>query len=418
MTAMNAATATTPAEAEPSVKPKVITVHGVCPGQWQETARRVLTPHFDYFAVEYRQYNCMRGGALKAVAHPLILVAGLAVAVWVPFSNAATWWGAAAFGLVLAAAIVAHLQRRSCAHRLKVVISEESANSYSTHVIAHSFGTYIVGRTMMAYDTQFERVLLVGCVLPCRFAWRTVLNRRPPPDPQFARYVPGPDIRNEVGMSDMVARLAGATGWLSRELGRAGERGFISSDGLVHTTTGPWDAHRSPTALIHNVPLEKYGHSEWALGSRHMLDLWLPYLWGFPPQSFMNWRIVCSKATAQLNAKNIEGYTDAIALLLRMEWPWTSRPDGTVRTLDRCLRDKIGGDADHQAAIVGKVMSLLVHGVQIAQHAAVSPDAEANDERDSAAAARARLADEKLRVRLNPQLAIDYSIADVLTSAS
>lgn len=409
----------TPAEPEPSVKPKVITIHGVCPSPWQETARRVLTPHFDYFAAQYRQYDCVRGGALKAVAHPLVLLAALAAAAWAPFSNASMWWGAAAIGLVLAAAIVAHLQRHACAHRLKTVIGEESANSYSTHVIAHSFGTYIVGRAMMAYDTQFERVLLVGCVLPRRFAWQTVLGRRPRPDPQVARYVPGPDIRNEVGMSDMVARLAGATGWLSRELGRAGERGFISSDGLVHTTTGPWDSNRSPTAPIHNVPLEKYGHGDWALGPRHMLDLWLPYLWGFPPQPFLDWRIVCSKATAHLNAKNIEGYTDAVALLLRMEWPWTSRPDGAVRSLDRCLRDKIGGDPDHQADVIRRVMSLLVHGVQIAQRAAVTPaDAKADDERDSAAAASARLADEKLRVRLNPQLAIDYSIADVLTSAS
>jgi hypothetical protein len=416
MTAMSAATAT-PSEPDPSVKPKVITIHGVCPGPWQETARRVLTPHFDYFAVEYSQYDCMRGGALKAVAHPLILVAALAAAAWAPFSSDAISWGAAAIGLVLVAAIVAHLQRRACARRIKAVIGEQSANSYSTHVIAHSFGTYIVGRTMMAYDTQFERVLLVGCVLPCRFAWRTVLSRRPPADPPFARYLPCPDIRNEVGMSDMVARLSGATGWLSRELGRAGQRGFISSDGLAHTTTGPWDANRSATALVHNVPLEKYGHSEWALGPRHMLDLWLPYLWGFPPQPFMAWRIVCSKATAQLNAKNVEGYTDAIALLLRIEWPWTSRPDGTVRTLDRCLRDKIGGDADYQVDVIRKVMSLLVHGVQIAQHGAVSPaDAKADDVSDSAAATKARLANEKLRVRLNPQLAIDYSIADVLTS--
>ncbi len=108
---------------------------------------------------------------------------------------------------------------------------------------------------------------------------------------------------------------------------------------------------------------------------------------------------MCSRATRELQAKNEERFVDAVVLLLRSEWRWTSRPDGTERTLEACITDKIGGGAVTPSTLY-EVMRLLVHAVHLAQSAAVTSTPSSD----------------KIRWRLDPRLAIDYTIADVLTS--
>ena len=382
--------------------PKVITIHGVCPSSWQETARRVLAPHFAYSAIRYSDYNCSRGGAIKAVVHPLLLLTAIAVAFWAAYAGASRWWYAATLGLVGAGARVACVQRQKCAERLKTRISDESADAYATHVIAHSFGTYVAARAMASYDIMFDRVVLVGCVLPRRFDWQAVFDRRPlSGDLGWLSSVL--DIRNETGTSDRVVWLAGLTAWLTRELGSAGRKGFLAGRHQVHAIASPWQTCGTcpnPDAAVHNVALDAYGHSTWALGVGHALHIWLPYLWGYDASRFRDWLNVCSRATRELQAGNEERFSDAVVLLLRSEWPWTSRPDGTERTLEACIADKTGGGAV-AAATLHEVMRRLVHAVHLAQSAAVTSTPSSD----------------KIRWRLDPRLAIDYTIADVLTSA-
>ena len=209
------------------------------------------------------------------------------------------------------------------------------------------------------------------------------------------------DVRNEIGSSDSVVRLAGLTTWLTRELGSAGRKGFLAGGHQVHYISSPWRACKecpSAVPVVHNVMLERYGHSTWALGVGHALLLWLPYLWGYPPAEFRDWLNVCGRATRELQAGSGERYVDAVGLLLRREWAWTCKVDRTPRTLETYLANQIGDETTR--SIRGEVMRRLVHAVHLAQEAAVADVAS----------------DEKIRWRLDPKLAIDYTLADVRTS--
>ncbi|MBI3300930.1 MAG: alpha/beta hydrolase [Deltaproteobacteria bacterium] len=65
-------------------------------------------------------------------------------------------------------------------------------------VIAHSFGTYIVGYCMLKHDdVKFDKVILCGSILPRDFAWATLQRRG---QVNF--------IRNDYGMNDVWTRLA------------------------------------------------------------------------------------------------------------------------------------------------------------------------------------------------------------------
>ena len=381
--------------------PTVVTIHGVCPGPWQSTVRRVLAPHFECVTICYPDYSCSRGGAVKAIVHPAFLLAAVALAAWTSYADLSPWWFTGVVGLVGVGAWVASVQRHRCATRTKARISEESAGAWATHVIAHSFGTYLAARAMAAYDVQFDRVVLVGCVLPRRFNWQT-LFQRDPASGTLGWMRSAVDVRNEIGSSDSVVRLAGFTTWLTRELGSAGRKGFLAGGHQVHSISSPWRACQecpSSAARVHNVTLEEYGHSTWALGVGHALHLWLPYLWGYPPAEFRDWLNVCGRATRELQAGAGERYVDAVGLLLRREWAWTCKVDGTPRTLETYLACQIK-DETRTRSIRGEVMRRLVHAVHLAQEAAVATVAS----------------DEKIRWRLDPKLAIDYTLADVQTS--
>ena len=262
---MNSTPAISEAPRDLTARPTVLTIHGVCPGPWQEAAQCVFEPHFRYMPIRYSGYECSRGGAIKAVIHPFALLAAVGLFAWAVSAGSSAWWYVAPRTVVVGA-LIAGSQRRKCGELVKRQISSATTNSFSTQVIAHSFGTDLTTRASESYDILFDRVIFVGCVLPRRFGWSNVTSASSP-----ATGTPLPDIRNETGTSDLVSLLAGATGWMSRELGRAGQRGFKDVTGYsVHTTTGPWHdcdkCQPTPTSSIHNVPLAEYGHSSWALG--------------------------------------------------------------------------------------------------------------------------------------------------------
>ena len=357
----------------------------------------MLTPHFACVTISYPDYSCSRGGALKAVVHPVFLLAAVALAVCTMYRDLSPWWFSAVAGLAAAGAWIASVQRNRCAERMKERISNESAGSWSTHVIAHSFGTYLAARAMAAYDIMFERVVLVGCVLPRRFDWSTLLHRSPS----------NVDVRNEIGTSDSIVRLAGLTTWFTRELGNAGQKGFLAQDHAVHSISNPWrtcdECGPDSAAQVHNVMLEDYAHSTWALGVGHTLHLWLPYLWGYPPGEFRAWLDLCSRATYALRSGSSEDYIDAVGLLLRRHWAWTRDTDDTPRTLETYLATQIGDEAMTRS-ILGNVMQRLVHIVHMAQVAAAVGEVDFDDE--------------KIRWRLKPTLAINYTLADFWTSGS
>lgn len=82
-------------------------------------------------------------------------------------------------------------------------------------VIAHSFGSYIVGHCMQTYaDVAFDKVILCGSILPRDFDWAKIFARG---QVNF--------VRNERGWND---RWAGSAGLVSRLMGGSGRYGFRS----------------------------------------------------------------------------------------------------------------------------------------------------------------------------------------------
>lgn len=203
--------------------------------------------------------------------------------------------------------------------RVKAQISARKTQP-SAHVIAHSFGTYIIGWALKKFqDLRFGRIILVGCVLPRAFAWFSI---RRGPSYGFE------DVRNDVGMSDPVVRLVRWVGRLVPDLGTAGLSGFSGDPIKIHTVSDPWGP--CPTCLqsnsgplVHNIFLEKYRHSDWALGPGHVRELWLPYLWGLSPKEF-NEFVQCCRDTAYARQQGFWHDLDvAEQRLAQRIWSWT-----------------------------------------------------------------------------------------------
>jgi hypothetical protein len=64
-------------------------------------------------------------------------------------------------------------------------------------IVAHSFGTYILGNALLKYDyLRFNKVILCGSILPKEFPWDEIINRG-----QVQA------VRNEFGVQDIWSRL-------------------------------------------------------------------------------------------------------------------------------------------------------------------------------------------------------------------
>jgi hypothetical protein len=113
--------------------------------------------------------------------------------------------------------------------------------------IAHSLGSYIVGRAMLKYpDIVFDKVIFCGCILPRSFDLSALFRRG-----QAGR------VRNEYGSKD---RWAGLTGKFVAYTGDSGKFGFDIQSRLL-------DEER----------FDHYTHSDFFRGD-HIQKYWLPFL--------------------------------------------------------------------------------------------------------------------------------------------
>jgi serine/threonine-protein kinase len=113
-------------------------------------------------------------------------------------------------------------------------------------IIAHSFGTYIVGYALLRYPyLRLNRVLLCGSILPTEFPWDVLLERG-----QVQA------VRNEFGSEDIWTELVD---WFVPGTGRSGVEGF----------------------LVTHARLEQerfaFAHSEY-FERGHMTNKWIPFL--------------------------------------------------------------------------------------------------------------------------------------------
>lgn len=123
-------------------------------------------------------------------------------------------------------------------------------------IVAHSFGTYILGNALLRYPyLRFDKVLLCGSILPRAFPWDLLLERG-----QVQA------VRNEYGRHDVWTR---AVGWFVPGTGPSGLEGF------------------SAQHLRMEQEVFSFEHSEY-FERGHMEQRWMPFLMAqvaqHPPQ--------------------------------------------------------------------------------------------------------------------------------------
>lgn len=113
-------------------------------------------------------------------------------------------------------------------------------------IVAHSFGTYILGYSLLKYENiKFDKVILCGSILPQEFPWNDILDRG-----QVTA------VLNEFGSNDIWSKIVH---WVIAGTGASGQRGF-------------WCRHGS---LIQKQFL--FHHSEY-FERGHMEENWLGFV--------------------------------------------------------------------------------------------------------------------------------------------
>ena len=121
-------------------------------------------------------------------------------------------------------------------------------------IVAHSFGTYMVGRCMNKYeDVKFDKIILTGSILPRSFNWGRLFARD-----QFGQVI------NECGWQDF---WSGAVGTFVQDTGSSGKHGFHVTDDRF---------------IVQNAH-EEFEHSDYFY--RTMMQGWVARL-SVPPDSF------------------------------------------------------------------------------------------------------------------------------------
>src|SRR5271166_4248609 len=127
-------------------------------------------------------------------------------------------------------------------HDRRLLIEKGQAPS----VVAHSFGTYILGYTLLRFDfIRFNKVILCGSILPRDFPWDQLIARG-----QVQA------VRNEFGVRDPWVKWVR---WFVRGTGPSGSSGFACTHERLEQEEFDFD------------------HSDY-FGLDHMEDRWIPFL--------------------------------------------------------------------------------------------------------------------------------------------
>lgn len=114
-------------------------------------------------------------------------------------------------------------------------------------IIAHSFGTFLVGYSLLKYDDiRYDKIILCGCILPRDFDWWTL----------FARDQVN-QVRNEYGLKDYWTKVAP---FAVHNSGDSGAFGFT---------------FRSPSLIEQRF--DYFEHSDF-FSKQHVTQHWVPFL--------------------------------------------------------------------------------------------------------------------------------------------
>ena len=133
----------------------------------------------------------------------------------------------------------------------KIRSNTKDYRSYPS-VIAHSFGSYIIGYCLEKYpDIKFDKIILFGCILPDNFDWSTLIANE---QIHF--------IRNEYSKRDIWSKIVNK---VIKKAGSSGAKGFnIVSNYVIQEH------------------FENYKHTTYSQ-KPHMMSHWLPFLFKEPP---------------------------------------------------------------------------------------------------------------------------------------
>ena len=220
-------------------------------------------------------------------------------------------------------------RRRRNIDKLQRWILEKKAQSspnVDIHLIAHSFGTFLVGKALENWREKkqaaddgadsvpsFSNVVVVGSAMRAGYPWADVIRAG------LVRHV-----RNEVGGRDGVIRLAGlsfgfapfailGSHWHPFNmlgLGAAGYVGFKGPIESVHDVRNSFefceqcrirDERRKPR--VHNIWLPTFRHSDGVQATERAGRFWLPLILGFEPWEYWDFRRLCSQSMAHTERK-------------------------------------------------------------------------------------------------------------------
>jgi hypothetical protein len=133
-----------------------------------------------------------------------------------------------------------------CTVRDREVRNPKNRRDFRPSVVAHSFGTYIVGYALNRYeDITLGKLIFCGAILPCDFDWKKLFARN-----QVL------EVRNDYGVDDCWSRYSRL---LVRDSGSSGADGF--------TILSP---------LVRNGRFELFGHSDYFQPGHY--DQWIQFL--------------------------------------------------------------------------------------------------------------------------------------------
>lgn len=261
----------------------VVTVHGInSEGEWQDTLDPVLSPHFIHIPIKYDEYRFLGFirqilGDRATIASLLFLLIG--IAAWFISGSRHVLWVPILISIVcfIVSFWEAPGKREKLVAWFKGKLSEEVKGDH-VHVIAHSFGTFLIGEALSRFSaTRIDRLVLTGAVLPRHYIWSELLEGSTPRVNA---------VRNECGSSDRVMFFSGIAGKFIKGMGNAGgKKGFLDQEGLVHSCSNAYGICRpcnllESQAVVHNVHT-KFHHSDHYVAKDHAITYWLPFLWNF-----------------------------------------------------------------------------------------------------------------------------------------
>jgi hypothetical protein len=380
----------------------IVSIHGIrSEGLWQEDFEKVFKHHFRFLRFKYGEFRHPIGAVLW-IALELWVVLGGAVALLVAWRldvlyGWRDWIIALSTWLLLGfiANFLADIRRKRVVNKFVAWIDSEVQNELNPHIIAHSLGSFVLGRLLHNYpERDFKHIILMGCVLKRRYAWQEMSSR-------FDM------VRNEVAGRDWVSRLSTFLNPIIPEMGAAGIRGFSSIPGFVRTLNendfgSPWrpcvddcscgfGKIDSPAARILNVWCAKLGHNDMA---RHRARLvWLPFLWDIPPRVHREFIEICQECFVLEKEKRRSELTAKANYLRKRCWFWTR---GSLESfIETRLREELWTDGSPTPELVTIAVRQLWHAVtRAALHNAPPSD----------------------EIYLYPTMAVDVAIASAIAS--